>query len=157
MASPQSGEGPEQKTSVLPEYQGLLRFIEKSGVWEVFLTIVCFVWALICAQWVLALCLFGFFFLNFFRLALIAIRYSFSRWLAVFNYGLMCGYLFHRIDQASGIIITDSSASVVLFKFLFGWFGVMLVLNLGFFTYAKRMSEAPSKPRSKPEGVPSAR
>lgn len=157
VASPQSGEGPEQKTSVLPEYQGLLRFIEKSGVWEVFLTIVCFVWALICAQWVLALCLFGFFFLNFFRLALIAIRYSFSRWLAVFNYGLMCGYLFHRIDQASGIIITDSSASVVLFKFLFGWFGVMLVLNLGFFTYAKRMSEAPSKPRSKPEGVPSAR
>ena len=157
VASPQSGEGPEQKTSVLPEYQGLLRFIEKSGVWEVFLTIVCFVWALICAQWVLALCLFGFFFLNFFRLALIAIRYSFSRWLAVFNYGLMCWYLFHRIDQASGIIITDSSASVVLFKFLFGWFGVMLVLNLGFFTYAKRMSEAPSKPGSKPEGVPSAR
>ena len=157
VASPQSGEGPEQKTSVLPEYQGLLRFIEKSGVWEVFLTIVCFVWALICAQWVLALCLFGFFFLNFFRLALIAIRYSFSRWLAVFNYGLMCWYLFHRIDQASGIIITDSSASVVLFKFLFGWFGAMLVLNLGFFTYAKRMSEAPSKPGSKPEGVPSAR
>ena len=157
VASPQSGEGPEQKTSVLPEYQGLLRFIEKSGVWEVFLTIVCFVWALICAQWVLALCLFGFFFLNFFRLALIAIRSSFSRWLAVFNYGLMCWYLFHRIDQASGIIITDSSASVVLFKFLFGWFGVMLVLNLGFFTYAKRMSEAPSKPGSKPEGVPSAR
>ena len=157
VASPQSGEGPEQKTSVLPEYQGLLRFIEKSGVWEVFLTIVCFVWALICAQWVLALCLFGFFFLNFFRLALIAIRSSFSRWLAVFNYGLMCWYLFHRIDQASGIIITDSSASVVLFKFLFGWFGVLLVLNLGFFTDAKRMSEAPSKPGSKPEGVPSAR
>jgi len=157
VASPQSGEGPEQKTSVLPEYQGLLRFIEKSGVWEVFLTIVCFVWALICAQWVLALCLFGFFFLNFFRLALIAIRYSFSRWLAVFNYGLMCWYLFHRIDQASGILITDSSASVVLFKFLFGWFGVMLGLNLGFFTYAKRMSEAPSKPGSKPEGAPSAR
>ena len=157
VASPQSGEGAEEKTSALPEYQGLLRFIEKSGVWEVFLTIVCFVWALICAQWVLALCLFGFFFLNFFRLALIAIRYSFSRWLAVFNYGLMCWYLFHRIDQASGIIITDSSASVVLFKFLLGWFGGMLVLNLGFFTYAKRMSEAPSKPRSKPEGVPSAR
>jgi hypothetical protein len=137
---------PDKKSTPSPDYRGLLGFIETAGIWEVSLTIICFVWSLICAQWVLALCLFGFFFLNFFRLALIAIRYSFSRWLAVVNYGLMSWYLVHRIDQASGIIITESTASVYLFKFLLGWFAIMFVLNLGFFTYARSMKEAPDKP-----------
>jgi hypothetical protein len=42
----------------------------------------------------------------------------------------------------------ESPASLNLFKFLLGWCGVMAVLNLGFFTYAKRMEEAPNKPET---------
>jgi len=77
-------------------------------------------------------------------MAMIAIRAAFSRWLAVTHYGLMAWYAYHRIDVAAAI--PESPASLALFKFLLGWCGVMAVLNLGFFTYAKRMEEAPNKP-----------
>jgi hypothetical protein len=148
-SAPQAEAQAEKKTTPSPDYRGLLGFIETAGIWEVSLTALCFVWALICTQWVLAACLFGFFFLNFFRLALISVRYSFSRWLAVANYGLMSWYLVGRLDPVSIAVKSDSSASVFLFKILLGWFGIMGVLNLGFFTYAKRMMEAPNLPEEK--------
>jgi hypothetical protein len=148
-SAPQAEAQAEKKSTPSPDYRGLLGFIETAGIWEVSLTALCFVWALICTQWVLATCLFGFFFLNFFRLALISIRYAFSRWLAVANYGLMSWYLVGRLDQVSIAVKSDSPASVFLFKFLLGWFGIMGVLNLGFFTYAKRMKEAPNLPEEK--------
>ena len=31
------------------------------------------------------------------------------------------------------------------------WCGVMALLNLGFFTYAKRMEDAPNRPETSPE------
>jgi hypothetical protein len=148
-SAPQAEAKAEKKRSPSPDYRGLLGFIETFGLWELPLNIIGLVWALVCAQWLLALCLVGFFLLNFFRLALIAIRYSFSRWLAVANYGLMSWYLVDRLDPVSIAVKSDSPASVMLFKLLLGWFGIMGVLNLGFLTYAKRMKEAPELPEEK--------
>lgn len=135
---------PEKKPSPTADYSGLLGFIQTTGIWEISLFIICVIWALVCAQWLFALALAAFTFVHFFRMAMIAIRAAFSRWLAVTHYGLMAWYAYHRIDVAAAI--PESPASLNLFKFLLGWCGVMAVLNLGFFTYAKRMEEAPNKP-----------
>lgn len=139
-----SDSRPEKKPSATADYGGLLGFIQTTGIWEIFLFIICVIWALVCAQWLFALALAAFTFVHFFRMALIAIRYPFSRWLAVFHYGLMAWYACHRLDVAP--TIPESAASLNLFRFLLGWCGFMAVLNLGFFNYAKRMKEAPDKP-----------
>ena len=141
---------PEKKRSPTADYSGLLGFIQTTGIWEIFLFLACTVWALVCAQWLFALALLVFTFVHFFRMAMIAIRYSFSRWLAVFHYALMAWYAYHRIDGA-GLVSAESPASLNLFKFMLVWCGVMALLNLGFFTYAKRMEEAPNKPETTPD------
>lgn len=143
---------PEKKRSPTPDYSGLLGFIQTTGIWEIFLFLGCVVWALVCAQWIFALILLVFTFVHFFRMAMIAIRYSFSRWLAVVHYGLMAWYAYHRVDGA-GLVSAESPASLYLFKFMLGWCGVMALLNLGFFSYAKRMEEAPNLPETKPDPV----
>lgn len=139
-----------KKPSPTADYSGLLGFIQTTGIWEIFLFLACTVWALVCAQWLFALALVVFTFVHFFRMAMIAIRYSFSRWLAVFHYALMAWYAYHRIDGA-GLVSAESPASLNLFKFMLVWCGVMAFLNLGFFTYAKRMEEAPNKPETTPD------
>lgn len=141
----------EKKPSATADYSGLLGFIQTTGIWEIFLFIICVIWALVCAQWLFALALAVFTFVHFFRMALIAIRYSFSRWLAVTHYGLMAWYAYDCIDVAA--TMPESAASLNLFRFLLGWCGVMAVLNLGFFSYAKRMREAPDKPEPARDGT----
>ncbi|MGI9110374.1 MAG: hypothetical protein ACR2KA_10190, partial [Opitutales bacterium] len=135
---------PEKKRSPTPDYSGLLGFIQTTGIWEIFLFLGCVIWALVCAQWLFALALAVFTFVHFFRMALIAIRYSFSRWLAVIHYGLMAWYSFHRLE-VDPIDAAASAASLNLFRFLLGWCGSMAALNLAFFTYAQRMKEAPNE------------
>lgn len=141
---------PEKKRSPTADYSGLLGFIQTTGIWEIFLFLACTVWALVCAQWLFALALLVFTFVHFFRMAMIAIRFAFSRWLAVFHYALMAWYAYHRIDGAV-LVSAESPASLNLFKFMLVWCGVMALLNLGFFTYAKRMEEAPNKPETTPD------
>jgi hypothetical protein len=140
----------EKKPSPTADYSGLLGFIQSTGIWEIFLFLACTVWALVCAQWLFALALAVFTFVHFFRMAMIAIRFAFSRWIAVFHYALMAWYAYHRIDGA-GLVSAESPASLNLFKFMLVWCGVMALLNLGFFTYAKRMEEAPNKPETSPD------
>jgi hypothetical protein len=139
-----------KKPSPTADYSGLLGFIQATGIWEIFLFLACTVWALVCAQWLFALALAVFTFAHFFRMAMIAIRFAFSRWLAVFHYALMAWYAYHRIDGA-GLVSAESPASLNLFKFMLVWCGVMALLNLGFFTYAKRMEEAPNKAETSPD------
>ena len=144
---------PGKKRSPTADYSGLLGFIQTTGIWELFLFLACTVWALVSAQWLFALALAIFTFVHFFRMAMIAIRFAFSRWLAVFHYALMAWYAYHRID-AAGLVSAESPASLNLFKFMLVWCGVMALLNLGFFTYAKRMEEAPNKPETTPDPAP---
>lgn len=139
-----------KKPSPTADYSGLLGFIQTTGIWEIFLFLACTVWALVCAQWLFALALVVFTFVHMFRMAMIAIRFAFSRWLAVFHYALMAWYAYHRI-AAVGLVSAESPASLNLFKFMLVWCGVMALLNLGFFTYAKRMEDAPNKPETSPE------
>jgi len=122
-----------------------LGILEKVAIWEVYLIIVGFVWALVCAQWLLAVLIFFFFFIHSFRIAMMEIRQPFSRWLAVINFGLLGSYAWYRFVRPDAWYV-ESPGSLLLFKLITGWAAVMFLVNLGFYTYAQRMKEAPNKP-----------
>ena len=143
--NPSPREKKEEKRLSSPDYRGPLGILEKVAIWEVYLIIVGFVWALVCAQWLLAVLIFFFFFIHSFRIAMIGIRQPFSRWLAVINFGLLGSYAWYRFVRPDAWYV-ESPGSLLLFKLITGWAAVMFLVNLGFYTYAQRMKEAPDKP-----------
>jgi len=143
--NPSPREKKEEKRLSSPDYRGPLGILEKVAIWEVYLIIVGFVWALVCAQWLLAVLIFFFFFIHSFRIAMMGIRQPFSRWLAVINFGLLGSYAWYRFVRPDAWYV-ESPGSLLLFKLITGWAAVMFLVNLGFYTYAQRMKEAPNKP-----------
>jgi hypothetical protein len=101
------------------------------------------VWALICTEWVLALALAGFFFLQILKITLIVSRVAWSRWLAVVNYGWLLAYLAYRIDRHNSYEQTMTGAGFLLVKIMTIWAGVMGLVYLSYFRFAKTMREAP--------------
>jgi hypothetical protein len=142
--SAEPGVAPEKKPKPTPHYRGPLGLLQKIALWEVYLIIVGFVWSLVCAQWLMAVLIFVFFFIHSFRVGMMGIREPFSRWLAVINFGLLGSYAWYRLVRPE-ISSAESPSSLLLFKLLAGWAAVMFVINLCFFTYAQRMKEAPDK------------
>ena len=143
--NPSPREKKEEKRLSSPDYRGPLGILEKVAIWEFYLIIVGFVWALVCAQWLLAVLIFFFFFIHSFRIAMMGIRQPFSRWLAVINFGLLGSYAWYRFVRPDAWYV-ESPGSLLLFKLITGWAAVMFLVNLGFYTYAQRMKEAPDKP-----------
>ena len=138
-------EKKEEKRLSSPDYRGPLGILEKVAIGEVYLIVVGFVWALVCTQWLLAVLIFCFFFIHSFRIAMMGIRQPFSRWLAVINFGLLGSYAWYRFVRPDAWF-EESPGSLLLFKLMAGWASVMFLVNLGFYTYAQRMKEAPDKP-----------
>ena len=119
--------------------------LQKVAIWEVYLIVAGFVWALVCAQWLLAVLIFFFFFIHSFRVGMMRIRHPFSRWLAVINFGLLGSYAWYRFVRPDAWY-EESPGSFLLFKLIAGWASFMFLVNLSFYTYAQRMKEAPDKP-----------
>jgi hypothetical protein len=73
---------------------------------------------------------------------MIASHVAWARWFAVFNYGWLLAYLAYRIDRHQHVqAMTD--AGFLLVQIMTIWAGVMGLVYLSYFRFAKTMSEAP--------------
>ena len=139
MATPPA---PKDETD-FPKFDGLLGCLGPLAGLELMLCVWAIIWALICTEWVLAVALAGFFFLQFLKITLIVSRIAWSRWFAVFNYGWLLAYLAYRIDRHNSYVQTMTGAGFLLVDIMTIWTGVMGLVYLGYFRFAKTMSEAP--------------
>ena len=139
MATPPA---PKDETTI-PKFDGLLGCLGPMAGLELMLCVWAIIWALICTEWVLAVALAGFFFLQFLKITLIVSRIAWSRWFAVFNYGWLLAYLAYRIDRHNSYVQTMTGAGFLLVDIMTIWTGVMGLVYLGYFRFAKTMSEAP--------------
>ena len=139
MATPPA---PKDETTI-PKFDGLLGCLGPLAGLELMLCVWAIIWALICTEWVLAVALAGFFFLQFLKITLIVSRIAWSRWFAVFNYGWLLAYLAYRIDRHNSYVQTMTGAGFLLVDIMTIWTGVMGLVYLGYFRFAKTMSEAP--------------
>jgi hypothetical protein len=126
-----------------PKFDGLLGCLGPFSGLELLLGFWAIVWALICTEWVLALAVTFFWFLNITKLALIVSRKAWARWFAVFNYGWLLAYLAYRIDRHNSYAQTMTDAGFLLVQVMAIWAGVMGLVYLSYFRFAKTMSEAP--------------
>lgn len=133
---------PKDETAI-PKFDGLLGCLNMISGLEVIFEFWAIVWALICTEWVLALALVIFFFLQVIKLVLIVSRIAWSRWLAVCNYGWLLAYLLYRIDRHNGYVQTMTGAGLLLVQIMAICAGVMGLVYLGYFRFAKTMREAP--------------
>ena len=134
---------PVQKDeTTYPKFTGLLGFLNLCSFLELMLGFWVIVWALICTEWVLALFLTLFWFLHFTKVVLIASRGAWARWFAVFNYGWLLAYLVYRIDRHQDVQAM-TGAGFLLVQTMTIWAGVMGLVYLSYFRFAKTMREAP--------------
>jgi hypothetical protein len=133
---------PKDETAI-PKFDGLLGCLGPLAGLELLLGVWAIVWALICTEWVLAVALASFFSLQFLKVGLIVSRIAWSRWLAVFNYGWLLAYLAYRIDRHNSYAQTMTGAGLLLVQIMTIWAGVMGLVYLSYFRFAKTMSEAP--------------
>jgi hypothetical protein len=126
-----------------PKFDGLLGCLGPLAGLEVLLGFWTIVWALICTEWLLALALACFFFLQFLKLMLITSRIAWSRWFAIINYGWVLAYLVYRIDRHNTYVQTMTGAGLLLVQIMTVTAGVMGLIYLSYFRFAKTMSEAP--------------
>jgi uncharacterized membrane protein len=110
---------------------------------EVLLGFWTIVWALVCTEWVLATALTIFWFLQCMKVVLITSRISWSRWFAVINYVWVLAYLVYRIDRHNSYAQTMTGAGLLLVQIMTIWAGVMGLVYLSYFRFAKTMQEAP--------------
>lgn len=139
MATPPA---PKDETD-FPRFDGLLGCLGPLTGLELMLGVWAIIWALICTEWVLAIALAGFFFLQILKITLIVSRIAWSRWLAVVNYGWLLAYLAYRIDRHNSYEQTMTGAGFLLVKIMTIWAGVMGLVYLSYFRFAKTMREAP--------------
>ena len=133
---------PKDET-IVPSYGGLLGCLGLCSFLELMLGFCAIVWALICAEWMLALALAFFFFFQMFKFILISSRIAWSRWFAVINYGWMLAYLAYRIDLHWSFTQTMTGAGFLLVQIMTVTAGVMGLVYLCYFRFAKTMREAP--------------
>lgn len=138
MATPPVPKG----ETTYPKYAGLLGCLNLCSTLELLLGFWVIVWALICTEWVLAVALTFFWVLHVIKVTLIASRIAWSRWFAVGNYGWLLAYLVHRIDRHQHVQAM-TGAGFLLVEIMTIWAGVMGVLYLSYFRFAKTMQEAP--------------
>lgn len=135
---------PEKKDeTTYPKFDGLLGCLGPLAGLEVLLGFWTIVWALICTEWVLALALAFFWFLQCMKVVLITSRIAWSRWFAVFNYGWVLAYLVYRIDRHNTFAQTMTGAGLLLVQIMTVTAGVMGFIYLSYFRFAKTMREAP--------------
>ena len=135
---------PEKKDeTTVPKFDGLLGCLGPFTGLELMLGFWAIVWALICTEWVLALALACFFFLQFLKVMLITSRIAWSRWFAVFNYGWVLAYLVYRIDRHNTYAQPMTGAGLLLVQIMTITAGVMGFIYLSYFRFAKTMREAP--------------
>ena len=139
MATPPA---PKDETTV-PKFDGLLGCLGPFTGLELMLGFWAIVWALICTEWVLALALACFFFLQFLKVMLITSRITWSRWFAVFNYGWVLAYLVYRINRHNSFEQSMTGAGLLLVQIMTVTAGVMGFVYLSYFRFAKTMREAP--------------
>jgi hypothetical protein len=139
MATPPA---PKDETT-LPNFAGLLGCLGPFSGLELMLGFWAIVWALICTEWVLAVALASFFSLQFLKVGLIVSRVAWARWFAVINYGWLLAYLAYRIDRHNSYAQTMTEAGFLLVKIMTIWAGVMGLVYLSYFRFAKTMREAP--------------
>ena len=132
---------PKDETTY-PKFPGLLAFLAVFSMIEVMLGIVTVVWALFCTEWILGLVLTLFIFLQSMTFVLIWARKAWVRWFAVFNYGWLLAYMAYRIDQHNHVKAM-TGAGFLLVDIMTIWAGVMGLVYLGYFRFAKSMREAP--------------
>jgi hypothetical protein len=133
---------PKDETTY-PQFDGLLGCLNMISGMEVIFEFWAIVWALFCKEWVLALALAAFFFLQVIKLVLISSRIAWSRWFAVFNYGWLLAYLVYRIDRHNSYAQTMTGAGLLLVQIMTVTAGVMGLVYLGYFRFAKTMRESP--------------
>lgn len=133
---------PKDETTY-PKFDGLLGCLAPLSGLELMLGFWAIVWALICTEWVLALALACFFFLQCLKLMLITSRLAWSRWFAVINYGWLVAYLAYRIDRHNSYAQTMTGAGLLLVQIMTVTAGVMGLVYLVYFRFAKTMREAP--------------
>jgi hypothetical protein len=126
-----------------PKFAGLLGCLNICSFLEFIIGFWVIVWALICTEWVLALALALFFFLQLLKVLLISSRIAWARWFAVCNYGWLLAYLAYRIDRHNSYAQTMTGAGLLLVQIMTIWAGVMGLVYLSYFRFAKTMSEAP--------------
>ena len=133
---------PKDETT-LPNFAGLLGCLGPFSGLELMLGVWAIGWALICTEWVLAVALASFFSLQFLKVGLIVSRVAWARWFAVINYGWLLAYLAYRIDRHNSYAQTMTGAGFLLVQIMTIWAGVMGLVYLSYFRFAKTMSEAP--------------
>ena len=133
---------PKDETD-FPKFDGLLGCLGPLTGLELMLGFWAIVWALICTEWVLAVALAGFFLFQFLKITLIVSRIAWSRWFAVFNYGWLLAYLAYRTNRHNSYVQTMTGAGFLLVQIMTITAGVMGLVYLGYFRFAKTMSEAP--------------
>lgn len=135
---------PEKKDeTTYPQFDGLLGCLGPLAGLEVLLGFWTIVWALICTEWVLAVALAFFWFLQLIKLLLISSRISWSRWFAIINYGWVLAYLVYRIDRHNTYAQPMTGAGLLLVQIMTITAGVMGFIYLSYFRFAKTMREAP--------------
>jgi hypothetical protein len=139
MATPQE----KKDETDFPKFDGLLGCLGPLTGLELMLGFWAIVWALICTEWLLALALACFFFLQFLKLMLITSRIAWSRWFAIINYGWVLAYLVYRIDRHNTYVQTMTGAGLLLVQIMTITAGVMGFIYLSYFRFAKTMREAP--------------
>lgn len=132
---------PKDETTY-PKFPGLLAVLAVFSMVEVMLGVIVIVWALICTEWILSLVLMLFMFLQSMTFALIWARKVWVRWFAVINYGWLLAYLAYRIDRHQHVLAM-TGAGFLLVQIMTIWAGVMGLVYLGYFRFAKTMREAP--------------
>jgi hypothetical protein len=132
---------PKDETTY-PKFPGLLAVLAVFSMVEVMLGVIVIVWALICTEWILSLVLTLFMFLQSMTFALIWARKVWVRWFAVINYGWLLAYLAYRIDRHQHVLAM-TGAGFLLVQVMTIWAGVMGLIYLSYFRFAKTMREAP--------------
>jgi hypothetical protein len=133
---------PKDETTY-PKFDGLLGCLNICSLFELSLGFAAIFWALICTEWMFALALSFFWILGVTKLLLIAGRLAWARWFAVFNYGWLLAYLFYRIDRHKSYVQAMTDAGLLLVQIMTIWAGVMGLVYLSYFRFAKTMQEAP--------------
>jgi hypothetical protein len=133
---------PKDETTY-PQFDGLLGCLNICSFLELSLGFVAIFWALICTEWVLALALTFFWFLHIVKVGLIVSRIAWSRWFAVGNYGWILAYMAYRIDRHNSFAQAMTGAGLLLVQIMTIWAGVMGLVYLSYFRFAKTMQEAP--------------
>lgn len=119
-------------------FTGLVWFLHKIALWETYILIAVFVWALISTEWFFAVFLLIGFFVNAVRFGMMSIGEARAKRFALGLYSSLIAYSIYRLTrQGNGYELTESAE--ILYFASAGWGAAFLFLHFVCIDYAKQV------------------